>query len=265
MVETEMSLQSELIKSNTPELISSYSKIEIKDEDSNINTDSQVINDPSQIPSEQTPNENNNSKCNNNPIIINGSIYSVNSDQIRPIIHKYFYSKLGNTHTFFADEKGNPLIVIGPHWPLPVGVIITFTIIYFGIIIYFGRFISDYNLILGYILFFLFLVSYGLTMLLNPGYPILDENTLTNKDKDKTGYCSICRIWLSLEKKTKHCNFCNICIEGMDHHCPWTGKCIGRKNIIPFYLFLFAVFSFMTYCVSMILRCKNELNKSLKK
>ena len=252
MVEIEMNLQKDLIKINNPKTVSEYSKIEATEE-SNINTSNKDINYCTQVPDE------------NNVIIINGKSYTVNSDQNRPITHKYFYSKLGNTHTFFADEKGNPLIVIGPHWPLPVGVIITFTIIYFGIIIYFGRFISDYNLILGYILFFLFLVSYGLTMLLNPGYPILDENTLTNKDKDKTGYCSICRIWLSLEKKTKHCNFCNICIEGMDHHFPWTGKCIGRKNIIPFYLFLFAVFSFMTYCVSMILRCKNELNKSLKK
>jgi hypothetical protein len=25
----------------------------------------------------------------------------------------------------------------------------------------------------------------------------------------------------------------------LDHHCPWTGKCIGKKTIQAFYWFLF--------------------------
>ena len=168
-------------------------------------------------------------------------------------------------HRFFADEKGNPLIIIGPHWPLPAGVILVFSIFFFGIIIFFGKIISKSNLIFGYILYIFFLVSYGLTGLMNPGYPELDENTLNNKNKDRTGYCTVCKIWINMEKKTKHCNYCNICIEGMDHHCPWTGKCIGRKNLIPFYFFLLSVIAFMSYCVIMVMKCKNDLNKSIKK
>ena len=258
MVETEMSLQSELIKSNiNPELISSYSKIEVKEDPEIDNNYSKVLNNPSENSSKETQN--------NNINIINGLTYTVNSDQIRPITHKYFYSKLGNTHTFFADEKGNPLIIIGPHWPLPAGVILVFSIFYFGIIIFFGKIISSSNLIFGYVIYFLFLVSYGLTGLMNPGYPKLDENTLNNKNKDRTGYCTVCKIWINMEKKTKHCNYCNICIEGMDHHCPWTGKCIGRKNLIPFYLFLLSVIAFMSYCTIIVMKCKNDLNKSLKK
>ena len=255
-----MSLQSELVKSNiNPDIISSYSKIEIKeDTDFEINTNySQVLNNPSENIPEQIHN--------NDIKIINETSFSVNSDQIRPITHKYNYSKLGNTYTFFADEKGNPLFIIGPHWPLAAGVIISFSIIFFGTIIYLRKLLSNSNIFLGYLSYLFFLISYITTAIVNPGYPKHDENTLCNKNKDKTGYCSVCKIWISLEKKTKHCKFCNICIEGMDHHCPWVGKCVARKNIIPFFLFLISVFGFMCYCIITILSCKNELNKGIKK
>lgn len=36
-----------------------------------------------------------------------------------------------------------------------------------------------------------------------------------------------------------HCYECNVCIHDLDHHCPWSGKCIGKRNILPFKLFLF--------------------------
>ena len=134
-----MSLQSELIKSNiNPQPISSYSKIEIKgDSFINNNNDYKVIDNHSEISSEETKTDN------KNIIIINGKSYSVNSDQIRPITHKYIYSKLGNTHTFFADERVNPLIIIVPHWPFSVGVILGFSILFFSIRVYFRDFLSN--------------------------------------------------------------------------------------------------------------------------
>jgi len=35
-----------------------------------------------------------------------------------------------------------------------------------------------------------------------------------------------------------HCDDCDVCIRGYDHHCPWTGKCIGEGNILYFYAFV---------------------------
>lgn len=259
MVETEMSLQSDLIKSNNPSQISSYTKIDV-DEDTDTNSIPKNDITPPSIDISETS-----SKIINNTIIINGKTYSVNSDQNRPITHKYFYSKLGNTHTFFGDDKGNPLIIIGPHWPLFVLVNLGSTIFFFVVIIIFWKFISNSLKLLGFSLYFLFLLSYGLTGLINPGYPEHDENTLKNKNKNKTGFCTVCKIWLSLEKKTKHCNHCNICVEGMDHHCPWTGKCIGRKNIIPFYIFVISFLGFMIYCILIFSLSNDKLNKKIKK
>ena len=259
MAETEMTLQSDLVEANNPK-ISSYSKLEIKDEEEESNNANNYDNiNNNNIPSlAQIPN-------NNNIIIINGKTYSVNSDQSRPITHKYFYSKLGNTHTFLADDFGNPLIIIGPHWPMFASVELVFTFFFFFILIYFRKFITTLICLLGFFLYFIFFSCYAITALLNPGYPKQDEETLHNKNKKKTGYCTVCKIWLDLEKKTKHCKFCNICVEGMDHHCPWTGKCIGRRNIIPFYIFLFAVFGLFGYFIFVYVTCKDKLIKQKNK
>jgi len=35
-----------------------------------------------------------------------------------------------------------------------------------------------------------------------------------------------------------HCYDCGVCVHNLDHHCPWTGKCIGRDNIKYFHAFL---------------------------
>lgn len=42
--------------------------------------------------------------------------------------------------------------------------------------------------------------------------------------------------------RTSHCDICGVCIEKMDHHCPWLGTCIGKKNYKQFYLFLLSLF-----------------------
>ena len=245
MVETGMNLKFNLV--NNPKMMPSYSKLEIKEEEFNNNNNTPKLYKLGQITHR------------NNTIIINGTNYSVNSDQNRPITHKYFYSKLGNTHTFFADDLGNPQIIIGPHWPFFAGVEIGFSIFFFFILIYFRQFISIPICLLGFSLYFIFFFSYGMTALLNPGYPKQDDETLYNKNKKKTGYCTICKIWLDLDKKIKHCRFCNICIERMDHHCPWTGKCIGKGNIIPFYIFVFSVFGLFSYCIYVFVTCQDKL------
>lgn len=48
--------------------------------------------------------------------------------------------------------------------------------------------------------------------------------------------CSRCE--LSRPMGASHCYECEVCVKDLDHHCPWTGKCIGRKNLQFFYLFL---------------------------
>ncbi|CAK9001183.1 unnamed protein product [Durusdinium trenchii] len=57
--------------------------------------------------------------------------------------------------------------------------------------------------------------------------------------------CGICQI--VQPRGCQHCHFCQVCVEGYDHHCPWMGKCIGKKNLCAFYTFLTVAFSSLGY------------------
>ncbi len=43
-------------------------------------------------------------------------------------------------------------------------------------------------------------------------------------------YCERCQINLPIDRSICHCDTCDACVEGLDHHCPWVGNCIGMRN-----------------------------------
>ena len=38
-------------------------------------------------------------------------------------------------------------------------------------------------------------------------------------------------LYIKRNSGAQHCDDCGICIEGLDHHCPWTSHCVGKNNI----------------------------------
>lgn len=55
------------------------------------------------------------------------------------------------------------------------------------------------------------------------------------------GQCKLQRPYTA-----RHCCYCKVCIDDLDHHCPWSGKCIGKKNLRLFYTFT-GLLSYQTY------------------
>jgi hypothetical protein len=50
-----------------------------------------------------------------------------------------------------------------------------------------------------------------------------------------------------LPEHVEYCDDCDVVVEHMDHHCPWTGQCIAKKNTTPFYFFLALVFASLIF------------------
>ena len=41
-------------------------------------------------------------------------------------------------------------------------------------------------------------------------------------------WCVYCRLWRA--RRAKHCKYCHVCVDEFDHHCPWIGNCVGKRN-----------------------------------
>ena len=192
-------------------------------------------------------------------ITSSSDFYSINPISIEN--QSYYYKRLGNTFSFFGDKNGDPLIIIGPHWPMylcfcscvSIGMILFFH--------YFWKYLHIFFQISGIIIYCTYFISYTYIFLMNPGFPKHDLDSRTGEPRGKFRFCGECKMWVNIEKKTNHCFDCNICVEEYDHHCPWTGKCIGKKNVNAFYVFVISILFIFAYIVCAITNAQSRMER----
>ena len=142
----------------------------------------------------------------------------------------------------FLFIKGEPLCVLGPSWHY---FIITFSLTLLLFILIFEIKVRKHLNILfqsGYIASFLvYVVNYLMLILKNPGIPTDKRKKLSEiEDISQYAQCRFCHCIFNNDSGgiTFHCNKCEVCVEFYGHHCPFSTKCVARKNEWNFTVFL---------------------------
>ena len=167
-------------------------------------------------------------------------------------------TRKGNMIMMCYNSNGEPLIAIGPHWPFTLCMMFFINAITFFYFHFLKNFLHKTIKNIGLGISFIQIFSYILIFLLNPGIPSKDlwiENYFKNKNSSSVDdfgsyrICGVCKIIMKNIDNTVHCEECNICIKGADHHCSWISKCVSQKNKKLFYVFIVSTFSLLIYFV----------------
>ena len=174
-----------------------------------------------------------------------------NNKSIKPKKCK-LYKFVGRNLFLFLDRYENPLIIIGPHWPMYVCFCGIISLIMLALYLTLWKQIGMIMRILGHICFWTYFISYAHCSLYNPGYPKNDNGRKFGYPRKDYSFCSVCQFFVKKTNYVTHCIDCDICIENQDHHCPWTGHCIGKNNYYSFMIFIGSSFVIIIYLAAAI-------------
>ena len=179
------------------------------------------------------------------------------------------YKSEGKVHIFgewISKTKSTRMMVIGPDWPCVLMTYIAIVVPSVFVYLYIVHDLAEE--IIFFILFGLCIFGLTTVFVADPG---LVRKYHHARDRNWT-YCDPCESFRP--PHTVHCSSCQVCVASYDvshcpipasrsfpfktlltfnlaffhpylqylqHHCPWTGKCVGAGNILWFRIFVFTL------------------------
>jgi len=151
------------------------------------------------------------------------------------------------SHFPFWFVNNEPIFTIGPHWPFFLCMWICLIVVGIMVNVHVADQKDPMIRTAAALVTLWEAIIYLLTALRNPGISTHPNPTSADDDRfaNDPNYCKACKVVRELDMY--HCLDCDVCIKGFDHHCPWTGKCIGEGNIRYFYLFLLSTVVYLVF------------------
>ena len=143
----------------------------------------------------------------------------------------FYFIKMGNLLTFNFDKNNFiPKNSIGPHWYLTLILVL----LIFGLSFFlYSTIFKPLSSYLNFLFFVFILIEYFFVF----KTALTHAKVVMNKKRtsEEIGFCTICKVYFNPNNKVEHCRFCGVCVEKMDHHCVWVGKCVAKNNTFYFY------------------------------
>lgn len=155
--------------------------------------------------------------------------------------------KLGKCFCYYSHDE--VVVTIGPDWPCNACMLILILTVLVCFVSFMAPKVEPLMQFLGLLIIMFALITYSLTAFKNPGLVLQDYQEALEQGKisKDASFCRKCHVVKT--SNTDHCDDCDLCVENLDHHCPVSGKCIAKGNLLYFYLFLISVFTSFVYFV----------------
>jgi palmitoyltransferase ZDHHC9/14/18 len=137
--------------------------------------------------------------------------------------------KLGHTYILYTSRNMKRELMVGPHW---TGLMYTATLTFGSTVAYLVQqcpTLPAYCTGIAIVMCAVTLSFLFMTGCTDPGIIRTDTGPPM---EGHARWCDTCQV--HQPPGAYHCDDCECCIEELDHHCPWMGKCIGKRNMFWF-------------------------------
>ncbi|OQS02688.1 hypothetical protein THRCLA_04952, partial [Thraustotheca clavata] len=160
------------------------------------------------------------------------------------------------TLAFYENWKGNQLfywqgrvVVSKTQWKNCIGTVLFISAVV-GVFIYTAWLakLSTTSMVFVGLMYLNSLVWFAWTAFMDPGFVPRHYERLPAAEDER--FCTFCEV--VKPPRRSHCRVCECCIDQFDHHCPWTGNCVGRRNYRSFIGFLLSLVALDIYMLATI-------------